>query len=260
MPCPDERDCGMSFSQLGDRLLDLLVRRGDAGACQPNAGESCSKTTVTCGGHVLYENHYHGVYPCTGPCGNWVLIDARRSASAEPMTGSLVLFARASFAVLFVAAVAGKVSGRRRWRAFESSLEPLAGELAGPAAVAVPAAEAICVLLLCAPVAPAWGLVAAGLLLAGFAAGVGYAVRTGRRVRCRCFGVDGGELNTAAAVRNAVLAAAALTAAWAGAALHPAAPSAPAVAFVLPLALAAGYAVTRWDDLVYAFVRPRETT
>jgi hypothetical protein len=174
------------------------------------------------------------------------------------MTGSLVLFARALFAVLLVAAVAGKASGRRRWRAFESSLEPLAGGLSGPAAAAVLAAETACVLLLCAPVAPVWGLAATGLLLAVFAAGIGYAVRSGRRVRCRCFGVDGGELNAAAAVRNAMLAAAALTAAGAG--LHPAAPSAPVVAFVLPLALAAGYAVTRWDDLVYALVRPREKT
>lgn len=175
------------------------------------------------------------------------------------MTGSLVLFARASFAVVLVAAVAGKASGRRRWRAFESSLEPLAGALAGKAAAAVLTAETACVLLLCAPVAPAWGLAAAGLLLAVFATGIGYAVRSGRRVRCRCFGVDGGELDAAAAVRNAVLAAIALTAAWTGDALHPAAPSAPAIAFILPLALAAGYAVTRWDDLVYAVVRPRET-
>ena len=175
------------------------------------------------------------------------------------MTGSLVLFARASFAVLLVAAVAGKASGRRRWRAFGSSLEPLAGGLAGPAAAAVLAAETTSVLLLCAPVAPAWGLGAAGLLLAVFAAGIGCAVRSGRRVRCRCFGVDGGELDAAAAVRNAVLAAVALAAAWAGAALQPATPSASAVAFTLPLALATGYAITRWDDLVYAVVRPRET-
>lgn len=170
-----------------------------------------------------------------------------------------MLFARAAFVVLFVAAVAGKVSGRRRWRAFGSSLEPLAGSLAEPVAVAVLAAETACVLLLCAPVAPVGGLAAAGLLLAVFAAGIGYAVRSGRRVRCRCFGVDGGELDAAAAIRNAVFAAAALTAAWAGAALHPAVPSAAGVAFTLPLALATGYAVTRWDDLVYAVVRPRET-
>src|SRR5262245_42168519 len=118
------------------------------------------------------------------------------------MTGSLVLFARASFAVLLVAAVAGKASGRR-WRAFGSSLEPLAGRLAGPAAATVLAAETGCVLLLCAPVAPAWGLAAVGLLLGVFAAAIGYAVRSGRRLRCRCFGVDGGELDGAAARRNA---------------------------------------------------------
>jgi Methylamine utilisation protein MauE len=174
------------------------------------------------------------------------------------MTASLVLFARASFAVLLIAAVAGKASGRRRWRAFESSLEPLTGGLARPAAAAVLAAETFCVLLLCTPVAPVWGLAAAGLLLTVFAAGVGYAVRSGRRVRCRCFGVDGGELDAAAAVRNAVLAAAALAAAWAG--LHTTVPSAAGVAFTLPIALATGYVLTRWDDLVYAVVRPRETS
>lgn len=171
------------------------------------------------------------------------------------MTGSLVLFARASFAVLFVAAVAGKVSGRRR-RAFESSLEPLAGGLARPAAVAVLGAETACVVLLCVPVTPSWGLAAAGLLLAVFAAGIGYAVRSGRRVRCRCFGVDGGELGADAAVRNAVLAVLALAAA----ALPSTTPSPAAVAFTLPLALAAGYALTRWDDLAYAVARPREIT
>ncbi len=59
----------MRLSQLGDRVLDLLVRRGDAGACVPNAGNPCDKTTVTsCGGHVLYEVHRHGVYQCDGTC------------------------------------------------------------------------------------------------------------------------------------------------------------------------------------------------
>ena len=58
----------MSFSQLGDRVLDLLVRRGDAGACVPNAGLPCSGTTTQCGGHVLYEVHHHGAYRCDGTC------------------------------------------------------------------------------------------------------------------------------------------------------------------------------------------------
>jgi hypothetical protein len=58
----------MSFSQLGDRLLDLLVRRGDAGACRPNTGDPCDNTVLSCGGHVLYEVHRHGTYNCEGVC------------------------------------------------------------------------------------------------------------------------------------------------------------------------------------------------
>jgi hypothetical protein len=58
----------MSHGRLGDRLLDLLVRRGDAGACRPNTGQACNYTTTSCGGHVLYEVHHAGTYDCGGIC------------------------------------------------------------------------------------------------------------------------------------------------------------------------------------------------
>ena len=64
----------MSLSRFGDRLLDLLVHRGDAGACVPNNGDYCYRTTTTCGGHVLWENEYRGIVQCGGSCANQTLI------------------------------------------------------------------------------------------------------------------------------------------------------------------------------------------
>lgn len=58
----------MSLSRLGDRLLDLVVRRGDAGACVPNQGDPCNYTVTQCGGHVLYEVHHKGQIQCGGAC------------------------------------------------------------------------------------------------------------------------------------------------------------------------------------------------
>lgn len=61
----------MSLSRLGDRLLDLLVQRGDAGACVPTTGDNCSSVTTVCNGHVLYHVFRHGQVQCDGTC-PWV--------------------------------------------------------------------------------------------------------------------------------------------------------------------------------------------
>jgi len=168
-----------------------------------------------------------------------------------------VLLVRTALATLLALAVVGKLAGHGRWRAFRSSLAPLVPGRDRPAAtggvaVVVVVAEAATATAL--PAGWPFGLAAAAVLLACFAAGTGYALRRGLRVRCRCFGVSGDELGAAELVRNAVLAvAAAVAAGWALAAdLVP--PPAPTAAFVLPLGLAAGYVLSRWDDLLFAVV------
>ncbi len=169
------------------------------------------------------------------------------------MSAGLVLLVRTVLAALFIVAVAGKLAGHGRWLAFRSSLAALVPGRGRPAAVGVVAvavvtAEAATAAGLVLPVGWPLGLAAAALLLVAFAAGIGYALRRGLRVRCRCFGASGGELGAAELVRNVVLAVAAAAAL----AVDAGPPTAATVALVLPLGLAAGYALSRWEDLLFA--------
>ncbi len=66
----------MTVSRLGDRLLALFVRRGDAGACVPQHGDTCWRSRTICGGHVLYEQTFRGTTGCHGNCGNQQLVSS----------------------------------------------------------------------------------------------------------------------------------------------------------------------------------------
>ncbi|GAA2707927.1 MauE/DoxX family redox-associated membrane protein [Micromonospora olivasterospora] len=122
--------------------------------------------------------------------------------------------ARALLAVVFVTALAGKVSGRASYTAFVRSLRQMDAvpvSVLRPAAAATVAAEAAVVLLLLCPAR--WsgtaGSALAGLLLAAFTVGVARTVRRGRRAPCRCFGASDTPLGWQHVVRNGALTAAA---------------------------------------------------
>ncbi|MFD0637108.1 MauE/DoxX family redox-associated membrane protein [Catenulispora yoronensis] len=111
-------------------------------------------------------------------------------------------------------------------------------------------AEAVTLVLLLVPAAAAPGCACAFVLLAAFALGVGRSLRRGEDVRCLCFGVDNGPMDSSTVVRNTALAACA-AAGFAGTALAsgPASGAGTVVALVGGAAL--GALVTRWDDLHY---------
>lgn len=165
---------------------------------------------------------------------------------------------RALLAVVFVVALAGKVSGRAGYRAFLESLRqmdvvPVAA--LRPVAATTVAAEAAIVSLLLVPVrwTGAVGLALAGVVLATFTTVVARTVRRGRRTSCHCFGASDTPLGQQHVARNVALTAVAglgLAASQSAGELELAAASLAIVA-----GLVMGALVTVLDDLV-ALYRP----
>ncbi|MFJ6195515.1 MauE/DoxX family redox-associated membrane protein [Micromonospora sp. NPDC092111] len=166
---------------------------------------------------------------------------------------------RALLAVVFVAALVGKVSGRASYAAFVRSLRQMdvvPVRVVRPAAAATVVAEAMVVLLLLVPAR--WGGIAgsvlAGVLLAAFTAAVLATVRRGRRAPCRCFGASDTPLGWRHVVRNLGLTAAAalgLAASVSSGELQLAAASLAVFAGLL-----AGALVAALDELVALFRSP----
>lgn len=78
--------------------------------------------------------------------------------------------------------------------------------LAGPAAVALPPVEIAVALLVVLPATATAGFAAALLLVAAFTAAVAWALNTGRRPECHCFGrLGGADVSVRTVVRNGVL-------------------------------------------------------
>ncbi|MFE3315054.1 MauE/DoxX family redox-associated membrane protein, partial [Embleya sp. NPDC059213] len=73
----------------------------------------------------------------------------------------------------------------------------VAGEISVPVLVLVPPTRGV-------------GFAVAGVLLAGFTAAVGAALRRGRRSSCRCFGASDAPLGPRHLVRNGILLAASI--------------------------------------------------
>jgi hypothetical protein len=117
----------------------------------------------------------------------------------------LDLFARVLLAVVFLAAVAGKVRTRQGFAEFRDSIAALAPWLpARPVAVAVLAGEAAAVVLLAVP-GTGLGYAVAIALLAMFCGGIALAVYGRKAVRCKCFGASGDVLGPKHLVRNGLL-------------------------------------------------------
>ncbi|MEU4338750.1 MauE/DoxX family redox-associated membrane protein [Micromonospora lupini] len=168
---------------------------------------------------------------------------------------ALELTARLLLALVFLAAVVGKLRTRAGFAEFVGSV----GQFGVPARWAPPVARfavaaeaAVVVLLAVGRTAPAGLVLAAGLLGVLTAAIVG-ALRRGARPACRCFGVGAAPIGARHVTRNVVLAVVALLGllGWATAAGPP--PSAPTVLLAVGVAVPLAAVVVRLDDLVALF-------
>ena len=157
---------------------------------------------------------------------------------------------------VFLLAVAGKLRGRAELSAFTESLGGFglrSAPLRSALATCVITAEGVAVVLLA--VAPAVGLGLAASVLVVFTAAVVAAKASGREVRCRCFGADGGLMGRTHLVRNGVLVAVALAGLLASA--TPAAPPHPGLlAAAASAAVLGAVALAHWDDLRFVLGRP----
>ncbi|WP_053736633.1 MauE/DoxX family redox-associated membrane protein [Nocardia sp. NRRL S-836] len=150
--------------------------------------------------------------------------------------------------LVFLLAVAGKLRGRAELTAFTESLGSFGlrpARLRSALATTVIAVEAVAVVLLA--VAPRLGLGFAALVLVAFSGAVLAAKATGREVRCRCFGADGGLMGRKHLIRNGVLVAVALTGLVP--ATSAATPHLGLLAATTSAAVLAAVALAHWDDL-----------
>ncbi|MCM2390807.1 MauE/DoxX family redox-associated membrane protein [Streptomyces albipurpureus] len=159
---------------------------------------------------------------------------------------------------VFLTALAGKVHRKAAFDEFTTSIRDMrlfSPKVAGIVAVAVAVGELAALVLLALPATASIGLALAALLLLGFTAGMGAALRRGRRTPCRCFGASVTPLGPVHLVRNLVLAAVGATGAAAvaigGGAGWPPHPGGAAIAATA--ALVAVILVVRLDDLVALF-------
>jgi uncharacterized membrane protein YphA (DoxX/SURF4 family) len=123
----------------------------------------------------------------------------------EDLYEYLGLASRLLLAAVFLAAAAGKAAN------FKGFAIPLRGLglprwLAGWATGLLIALEAAVGLLLLGGLAPRVAVAGAALLLAGFLSASAYALLTGRRVACYCFGTAASNLGWETAARSALMA------------------------------------------------------
>ncbi|MFB9236646.1 MauE/DoxX family redox-associated membrane protein [Plantactinospora siamensis] len=167
------------------------------------------------------------------------------------LTGRLLL------ALVFLAAVVGKLRSRAAFAGFVGSVEAfglLPRRRVRPVAGLAVAVEAAVVPLLAVPAAAPAGYAAAAALLAVLTGAILAALRRGRRPACHCFGTAGAPIGPRHVVRNVLL----FLVAAAGLAASPmagAGPPAGAAGRLLALAAAAPLAalVVRLDDLAALF-------
>ncbi|MFH8790772.1 MauE/DoxX family redox-associated membrane protein [Streptomyces roseoverticillatus] len=174
--------------------------------------------------------------------------------------GCLAIGIQCLIGAVFLASSAGKLTGRRAFDRFVSSvagMRVVPFRSARSVARAVVAAEgAVCVsLAVPVPAATVVGLAIAAGLLAVFTAGIALSVRRGVRTPCRCFGASQAPLGPRHIIRNLALTAAAVTGAAAVTAGGTATPGGVAVAVLGGLLL--GALVAALDDILDLF-RPVE--
>jgi putative oxidoreductase len=131
---------------------------------------------------------------------------------------------------LFAYAAIAKALQFQRFRAQVASLGTVPDLLSWPITLGVLAGESGLAALLMTGVGPAPAFLGAAGLLLIFTAFVGWAVATGRKIACYCFGDDGASISLVTLVRNLAL----LAAAVAGGALALYATPAPPVGLALP--------------------------
>lgn len=159
---------------------------------------------------------------------------------------------RTVLAVVFGVAFGSKVRSRAAFTAFAEALGDLKWLHDRPRralAVAIPLAEAGTLVLLLLPPVVLWGFACAAALLAVFTLVTGRALANGERVRCRCFGAGGGQIGRAQIARNLVL----LGLSIAGLAVWPLSHggvAASGLVLAVGMAVLAGVALVRWDDIV----------
>lgn len=170
------------------------------------------------------------------------------------MSPVLALAARTTVVAVFALAVAGKLRSYQAFGEFRSTLDRigwLPARLRAAAAIAIIAVEAACAVVILIPVTSRAGLLLAIAVLMMFTASAAWAMRGGRRLQCRCFGSDGGEMGTSHLVRNGLLLSIATLAATMSDDATPAMSTNTALAFLGGLALA--FAFSHWNHLAYVF-------
>lgn len=159
---------------------------------------------------------------------------------------------RVVIGLVFLLAVVGKLRGRAELTAFTESLGSFglrSARLRSVLAASVITVEAVTVVLLA--VAPRLGLGLAAAMLVAFTAAVVAAKATGREVRCRCFGADGGLMGRTHLIRNGVLVVVAL--AGLAALTSAATPHLGLLAATVSAAVVGAVALAHWDDLLFVF-------
>jgi hypothetical protein len=169
---------------------------------------------------------------------------------------TLDLAARVALIVVFGAATAGKLSGRRAFVNFVDSLRQLGFvPVPGAVAVAIVSAElASAILMLAGPVLP--GVVIGALLLLAFSAGIALALVRETDAKCQCFGATGQKLGATHLYRNGLLIVIAAVAVAGQVTATAAAFAAPGWAYAVAGLLLGGL-LTRWDDLTFIFSAPQ---
>jgi hypothetical protein len=152
---------------------------------------------------------------------------------------------------VFLLAVVGKLRGRAELTAFTESLGSFglrSARLRSALATAVITVEAVTVVLLA--VTPRLGLGLAAAMLVAFTAAVVATKATGREVRCRCFGADGGLMGRPHLIRNGVLVVIAV--AGLAAVTSATTPHLGLLAATVSAAVLGAVALAHWDDLRFA--------
>jgi Methylamine utilisation protein MauE len=120
----------------------------------------------------------------------------------------VALAIRAALVVIFCIAAFRKIRTRSGFREFSTSLTDLGffrGRIATAAAFTIVTIEGGTALLMAAPPVAMVGLAIAVSVLGAFTCVASYVALSDRRVLCRCFGVDGGQITLRHAAWNATL-------------------------------------------------------
>ena len=159
---------------------------------------------------------------------------------------------RVALATVFAIAAISKLKSRGAFAELVASLPafgvPERASL-GAAIVALELSSAAALIF-----APQLGGALAAIVLVGFSLGIARALRAPEPVACRCFGASRTPVARGHLVRNAVLAAGAVTLAIRAGVRAPA--HTLEVAIATAVALGLGVLVTRWDDLAFIFSTP----